>query len=162
MNDNPPIDPSLSTAEIIREVKAMSFDQLADELRPLEIDGMIFVFGSNERGHHGMGAAKFALEYRGAVYGRGYGRFGQSFAVPTKNKVIETLPMANIEDYVQGFLRYAKEHPKLQFQVTCLGCGLAGLHHSDMAPLFAEAPDNCFFDTLWREWLPDAKFWGTF
>lgn len=53
-------------------------------------------------------------------------------------------------------------HPELTFQVTCIGCGLAGLKHEDIAPMFKDAPGNCVFDTLWKPWLPDAEFWGTF
>ena len=43
----------------------------------------IFVFGSNEARRHGKGAAKFALNQRGAVYGQGHGLQGQSYAIPT-------------------------------------------------------------------------------
>ena len=44
----------------------------------------IFVFGSNLAGRHGKGAAKFAKDYHGAIYGRGVGLQGTSYAIPTK------------------------------------------------------------------------------
>lgn len=43
----------------------------------------IFVFGSNEEGYHGAGAAKQALKF-GAIMGKGFGFGGNTFAIPTK------------------------------------------------------------------------------
>ena len=123
---------------------------------------MIFVFGSNEAGIHGAGAAKFAYEKKNARYGKGYGHYGDSFAIPTKDEVIVTLPLARIEKYVQGFIAYAEGHRKQKFQVTRIGCGLAGYKDKDIAPLFADAPANCYFDEEWRPLLGDSKnYWGT-
>lgn len=42
----------------------------------------IFVFGSNLAGVHG-GAARFAYERFGAVWGEGIGLHGQTYAIPT-------------------------------------------------------------------------------
>lgn len=124
---------------------------------------MVFVFGSNESGVHGAGAAKFAYEKKGARWGKCYGHHGDSFAIPTKDEFIETMPLERIQQYVQGFLAYAKGHRKLTFQVTCIGCGLAGLKHEDIAPMFKNAPKNCHFDELWRPYLgDDHEYWGTF
>ncbi|VOH55989.1 hypothetical protein MIJ3_00375 [Pseudomonas phage vB_PaeM_MIJ3] len=123
---------------------------------------MIFVFGSNEAGRHGAGAAKFALQRKGAIYGIGVGHHGQSYAIPTKDHNIITLPYADIEKYVKQFLEYAKNNPQLQFQVTRIGCGLAGFTDNEIAPLFVTASDNCYFDSAWSPYLPDNfKFWGS-
>jgi hypothetical protein len=123
----------------------------------------VFVFGSNDSGIHGAGAAAFAYKSKGARYGQSYGHYGQSFAIPTKDVDIVTLPLDRIKDYVTGFLAYARGHRKLEFQVTCIGCGLAGLSHKDIAPMFVGAPKNCQFDELWRPYLGDAvTYWGTF
>lgn len=123
----------------------------------------VFVFGSNDAGIHGAGAAKTAYEKHGARFGKSYGHYGDSFAIPTKNENIETLPLDRIQDYVRGFLAYATGHRKLTFQVTCIGCGLAGLKHEQIAPLFVNAPKNCLFDEAWKPWLGDeAQYWGTF
>lgn len=123
----------------------------------------IFVFGSNEAGIHGAGAALEAKRKHGAVYGIGYGRKGNSYALPTKDMGIKTLPMKQIALYVKRFLEYAARHPEMQFQVTAIGCGLAGLEHSQMAPLFKGAPPNCWFDTLWEPFLGGgSNYWGTF
>jgi hypothetical protein len=127
------------------------------------INEMIFVFGSNEGGHHGAGAARFARQYRGAKMGDFYGPTGTCFAIPTKDETIRrTLPMWKIRQYVQSFLAFARQTPDTEYQVTCIGCGLAGLKHHQIAPMFFLAPENCFFDTQWLKELPDtAKFWGT-
>lgn len=123
----------------------------------------VFVFGSNAAGIHGAGAAKYAYQKKGARWGKSYGHHGDSFAIPTKDEYLETLPLEHIRQYVQGFLAYAKDHRKLDFYVTCVGCGLAGLHHSQIAPMFLGAPKNCYFDNLWRPYLGEAyKYWGTF
>lgn len=135
---------------------------------------MIFVFGSNEAGIHGAGAARFARDQRGAVWGVGYGHTGSTFAIPTKairlslendKPVIgPTLALNQIREYVNAFLRYARARRDLQFQVTAIGCGLAGLKHEDIAPMFMLAPDNCWFDAAWMAWLgvEPYRYWGTF
>lgn len=131
----------------------------------IKTDNMIFVFGSNLAGIHGAGAAKYARLAKGAKYGVGIGRTGQSYAIPTKDaQIIKTLSLATIKAFVDDFLQYAKDNPQLQFQVTCIGCGLAGLKHEDIAPMFDDAPiENCWFDNLWYPYLhPSTKFWGTF
>ena len=102
----------------------------------------IFVFGSNEAGRHGKGAAKFALDHRGAVYGQGYGLHGQSYAIPTKDKRIQTLSLEEIQKYVCIFRAFAFEHPELRFELTPIGCGLAGYTPEQIAPMFANTPDN--------------------
>lgn len=122
----------------------------------------VFVFGSNERGIHGAGAAKEACAKHGARWGQGYGHHGDSFAIPTKDERIETLPLGRIEKYVQDFLAYATGHHDLTFQVTRIGCGLAGYKDSDIAPLFKGAPLNCQFDEKWHAYLGDSySYWGT-
>ena len=122
---------------------------------------MIFVFGSNEAGRHGKGAALTAMAY-GAKTSVGFGRQGNSFAIPTKDWRIETLPVEDIAFYVRRFIVYARLNPKDQFQITALGTGLAGIPAHAMAELFKYAPANCLFDEAWREFLPKKQFWGTF
>lgn len=102
----------------------------------------VFVFGSNLAGRHGKGAAKFAVENHGAVYGIGYGHVGSSFAIPTKDENIQTLTLERIKFYVDGFLAYALNNPKIEFQLTPIGCGLAGYQYEDIAPMFKDAPEN--------------------
>lgn len=110
----------------------------------------IFVFGSNEAGVHGAGAARAALNDWGAVWGVGIGRAGRSYAIPTKDGDIQTLPLDKVQAYVQAFLAYAADSPDDIFLVTRIGCGLAGFEDKDIAPLFAGAPDNCYLPGGWR------------
>lgn len=113
----------------------------------------IFVFGSNLAGRHGRGAAKFALENCGAIYGEGAGRQGRSYAIPTKDLSIKSLPLTAIERHVSIFLDHAKAHPEQLFFVTEVGCGLAGYTKEDIAPMFAIAPANCILSSKWDSYL---------
>ena len=136
----------------------------------MDTSNMIFVFASNEAGIHGAGAARFALNKKGAILGQPFGMQGNSFAIPTKDKTIRnTLPLDEIKVYVNRFIDFARtqtdrRHAPLIYQVTCIGCGLAGLKHEDIAPMFRMATKNVLFDDLWKPWLEDYgfSFWGTF
>src|SRR6266550_7173969 len=111
---------------------------------------MIFVFGSNLKGIHGAGAAAFAYSHRGAVWGQGEGLQGDSYALPTCSAPGVPLGLRSIGHYVDQFLAFARTRPDLQFQVTPIGCGIAGFKPPDIAPLFLKSPNNV--------WLP-AKFY---
>jgi hypothetical protein len=102
----------------------------------------IFVFGSNLAGRHGAGAAKFARENHGAIYGKGIGHHGNSYAIPTKDHSLNTLALVSINKFVKEFLEYAKNNPSLIFKLTPIGCGLAGYSPKDIAPMFVDAPFN--------------------
>ena len=113
-------------------------------------DDEIFVFGSNDHGIHGAGAAKQAMKW-GAVYGQGFGHYGETFAIPTKDMKVDTLPINIIKLYVDVFIRYAQNHPELKFLLTEIGTGLAGLKHEEIAPLFKNAPKNVIMTEKWRD-----------
>lgn len=100
-------------------------------IRNLENDE-IFVFGSNLAGAHGGGAARIAAERFGAIMGQGVGLQGQSYAIPTMQGGVNT-----ILPYVEEFIDFAEQHPKLNFLVTKIGCGIAGFTPKQIAPLFA-------------------------
>ncbi len=120
-------------------------------------------FGSNLGGFHGAGAAKFALNYKGAELRNPVGLQGQSYAIPTKDASIRnTLSLEKIDGYVQQFIEFAVEHPGMTFQVTRIGCGLAGLKDEQVAPLFENAPKNCWFDYKWGQYLTGGRnYWGS-
>lgn len=111
----------------------------------------VFVFGSNLAGRHGAGAALDAVKRFGAVYGQGVGRQGNSYAIPTKDRELNTLILPKINEFVKDFLSYAREHPEERFFVTRVGCGLAGYDDWDIAPMFYGAPENCMLDKKWKE-----------
>ncbi len=102
----------------------------------------VFVFGSNLAGIHGAGAAKTALALHGAEWGKGNGHYGDSYAIPTKDEFIHTLPLHEIREFVVQFIQYAKDHPELKFQLTAIGCGLAGYTVEDIRPMFEGTPPN--------------------
>lgn len=111
---------------------------------------MIFVFGSNLAGRHGKGAALTAIREYGSVYGQGVGRAGNSYAIPTKDSRLKSLMLDEIEFHINIFLKYAKKNKELEFQVTKVGCGLAGHSEEDIKPMFKDAPENCFLPLDWR------------
>ena len=114
------------------EMKDRFTPDFITELSPNEV----FVFGSNLAGMHGGGAARIARQRFGAIMGRGVGMQGQSYAIPTMQGGVET-----IRPYVDEFIEFSKEHPELIFYVTRIGCGIAGFHDWEIAPLFAAAVD---------------------
>lgn len=103
----------------------------------------IFVFGSNLTGRHGKGAALYARQHHGAIYGQGEGLQGASYGIPIKDARINTLPLEAIASYVERFKQFARAHPELSFQVTAIGCGLAGYTPAQIAPMFIDTPNNC-------------------
>lgn len=98
----------------------------------------VFVFGSNEAGRHGRGAAFTARQW-GARCGKGVGHWGQTYAIPTKDKDLKVLTLRQIQKYISDFIIYASNNPNLNFLVTRIGCGLAGYKDEQIAPLFREA-----------------------
>ncbi len=111
----------------------------------------IFVFGSNLGGVHGAGAARTALVHYGAEWGQGRGLQGNSYAIPTKDEKLNTLPLDQIKVHVEYFLDFAYDHPELYFFVTRIGCGLAGYKDEEIAPLFNGATLNCELPEGWRQ-----------
>lgn len=114
----------------------------------------VFVFGSNLAGRHGAGAALYARRHYGAVYGQGVGRQGNAYAIPTKDSALRTLLIDRIAEFVADFLDYARSHQDEQFQVTRIGCGLAGYTDAQIAPMFEHAPANCILPLGWRRPVP--------
>ena len=114
------------------EQKKRTTPEHITSLQPNEI----FVFGSNLQGMHGGGAAATAHRCFGAVWGKGVGLQGRSYAIPTMQGGVKT-----VKPYVDEFIELAKNHPELHFLVTKIGCGIAGFREEQIAPLFAEAID---------------------
>lgn len=96
----------------------------------------IFVFGSNLLGVHKKGAALCALQKHGAILGQGVGLQGNSYAIPTKESPARSLDLVQINKFVADFLNYAYYTPEHVYHVTEIGCGLAGWHANQIAPMF--------------------------
>lgn len=120
----------------------------------------VFVFGSNLAGIHGAGAAKLAVQKYRAVYGNGVGWMNEhkSYAIPTKDINIRTLPLSSIEEYIRVFVRVTnndflvRSNEPIKYFVTRIGCGLAGFKDSQIAPLFIGAR-NCSFAEQWKTFI---------
>lgn len=114
---------------------------MRDKFTPEFIDELeeneVFVFGSNKEGQHIGGAAAFAMDNFGAVWGKGEGLYGQSYALPT----MDDEDPSCIKPYVDRFLQFAKEHSELTFYVTPVGCGIAGFTPKEVAPYFKDSLD---------------------
>ena len=95
--------------------------------------GEIFVFGSNMYGNHAGGAARFAVQRFGAIWGQGEGLQGQSYAIPTMEGMSNMIPAIN------RFIAFAKEHQEFRFYVTAIACGIAGYTPEEIAPHFKDA-----------------------
>lgn len=118
--------------ELVHPFERKYSPERIDSLAPRQI----FVFGSNEYGHHHGGAARAAYEKFGAVWGKGVGLSGRTYAIPTMQGGVET-----IRPYVDEFIDYARNRPELTYLVTRIGCGIAGFKDEEIAPLFIGALD---------------------
>ena len=118
----------------------------------------IFVFGSNDQGYHGAGAARVAREKFNAKMGKGIGFCSkQSYGIPTVlwKKQRKRASLEYIAHYIDKFYLDAQKNPKLKFLVTQIGCGLSGYTKENIIPLFKnfffESLDNVFFPIEWFE-----------
>ena len=103
-----------------------------EKLEPDEV----FVFGSNASGAHGGGAARFAYDRFGAVWGQGEGLQGQSYGIDTMSG------LGVFREQAAHFVEFAAQHPDLRFLVTEVGCGIAGYRPEQVAGFFDGSPAN--------------------
>ncbi|VTU42908.1 MULTISPECIES: A1S_2505 family phage non-structural protein [unclassified Variovorax] len=115
----------------------------------------IYVFGSNRAGRHGKGDALTARLRHGAIYGQGEGLQGRSYGIPTKDGFLRPLSLPDVAQGVARFLAFAHAHPELTFDVQGVGCGLAGFLTAQIAPLFSDAPPNCYLEPRFVAHLRD-------
>lgn len=110
-------------------------------VRPRRKGATVFVYGANEQGIHGAGAALTAHKLHGAEYGK-YGRVGNSYGIPTKLTPYKSLPLSKIRKHVQDFLQHVRNNPQDTFKLTAVGCGRAGYTPQQIAPMFTDVPSN--------------------
>ena len=110
------------------------------------------MFGSNLAGRHGTGAALEARQKHGAVYGCGEGLSGYSYGIPTKDRDLKSRTLDEIRASVETFLAFARDTPETTYEVTRVGCGLAGYKDHQIGPMFAEAPANCILPLNWEQY----------
>ena len=113
----------------------------------------IFVFGSNTRGIHGAGAALFARNNFGAIYGQARGLQGQSYAIITKDLTKDVHPSITREmiieqiDDLYVFARFAHDWEFL-VAYRADNNNLCGYSSEELAEMFARPniPENIVFE----------------
>jgi len=114
----------------------------------------IFVFGSNPEGRHGAGAAKYAKDNFGAMYGQGEGLQGQSYALPTKdlrvkeNNSLRSISPEQITSNIKKLYDLANRSNKEFLVSDYSGTNLNGYTGQEMADMFISAgpiPNNIVF-----------------
>ncbi len=121
---------------------------------------IVFVFGSNLQGRHGLGAAKTARTVYGAKYGIAKGRTGNAYAIPTKivpTREKRQLPLSDIQQSVDKFMEYAKTHSEDTFMVSAIGTGLAGYKPIEIAPMFKKVSSNVILPDAFRRIIDDNQ-----
>ena len=113
----------------------------------------VFVFGSNNAGRHGKGAAKHAMDHYHAEYGVGEGMTGLAYAIPTKGHNLEPLPFSEIDAAICRFIAHAKDTPNGTYELTPIGTGLAGHSKRDVWSVLKREglPRNVFLSSSWVE-----------
>ncbi len=127
----------------------------------------IFVFGSNPEGRHGKGSALFARKKFGAIYGKGRGIQGQSYALVTKNLKkgyyeestgiyykrygYKSVSKEQITENIKELYKYAIDNPKLKLYIAYKAntANLNGYIDEEIAEMFLYAgdiPNNLVFE----------------
>ena len=121
-------------------------------------EGTIFVFGSNPEGRHGAGSAKVARLKFGAIYGKGEGLQGNSYALPTKDLRLPGVRNIKPDDIVENIKKLytcARENPNLDFKIAYRNtheAGLNGYTGIEMIAMFLYAgpiPSNIWVSEEW-------------
>ncbi len=107
------------------------------------LPAQVIVVGTNERGFHAGGAARYAYEHFGLRWGAGEGLSGQAYALPTMEGPV------SLRAAVRRFTLYAELSHDLTFLLTKVGCGIAGHPESKVSALFAKAPVNVIRPAGW-------------
>jgi len=118
--------------------------------------GWTFVFGSNDEGRHGKGAAATAYSMFGAEWGCGSGYRGESYAIATKQTPWKPHTLDLVHRHIEDFERWAASHDKNLF-ITRIGCMNAGFKDAQIAPLFLRLNSffkhNISFPEPWKKYI---------
>ena len=105
-------------------------------------DNQFFVFGSNMKGIHLGGAAKYATDNFGAEMGICEGLTGKCYAFPTLEPEMTQRGMSALMRSRDRFFSAARALPDGEFLMSAVGCGIAGYEIETMKKLFKDPPDN--------------------
>lgn len=94
---------------------------------------------------------RLAYRYvRPTCYGQVHGCFDREYTIPVRYKDGRLLSLEAIRFYVQGFIDYAKNHPRYFFLVHPMACHPGEYSPEEIAPLFSGCPDNVFLPGTWE------------
>ena len=96
----------------------------------------VFVFGSNEAGKHTLGTAMTAMKSYGAVYGKGRGLQGRSYAIPVKDIFLRERRVDQVRKDVEVFLDFARRNEEIEFKVSKLGNGLSRIGGEELTFIY--------------------------
>lgn len=105
-----------------------------DEFNRLK-DNEILVFMSNLDGRHQGFSGAFAIQ-NGAIYGKGWGVAGHTYAIPIVDSRLKSLSLKSIASHILDFINFAKEHKDFNFLVYHLDNKMR-----EIAPLFSDSID---------------------
>lgn len=133
------------------------------QINKLEVN-QIFCFGSNTQGRHSKGAALFARQKCGAIYGQPSGFQGQSYAIVTKDLTKSVHPSISKDAIIKqigALYEFARQNLTLEFLIAYSGSGtnLNGYSNKEMAEMFAreEIPENIVFEEGFLQLVKDTK-----
>ena len=127
----------------------------------------VFVFGSNPEGRHGAGAAATAHRVFGAVYGKGEGLYGHSYALPTKdlrvkeNRGFRSISPEKITRKIRRLYETALYYNRMKFCIAYRNTSarsLNGYTGFEMMQMFIDAgpiPENIYIS---EEWFKTGRF----
>lgn len=78
---------------------------------------------------------------------------GTCYAIPTKGRELQVLDLGTIERSVEKFLKVAKRDPRITYELTPIGCGLAGHSPSALLDILRRKglPKNVLPSSSWLE-----------
>ena len=120
----------------------------------------IIVVGTNTQGRHGKGAALWAKENAGAIYGQAEGIQGKTYGIITKDLTKSKHPsrtVDQIKDQISNLYKFAIEHPDKEFLVAYSkeGSNLNAYSSKEMADMFSslDIPKNMVFEEKFSKLL---------
>lgn len=132
--------------------------RITPNISTVSTKGAMAVVGTNTQGRYGKGAALVAKQRWKAEQFKPKGPTGQTYGIITKdltkpkNQQERSIPLSEIKQQVDEFIKYAILNRHIKFYVVELGCNLAGYRVEEIAPMFESAVN------IGNIYLP-ASFW---
>lgn len=113
----------------------------------------VFVFATNETGHHENEMAQFAVARYGAKKSVGKGMAGDSYAIPVLNRDGGYFSQQRIVSEIREFKEFAAAHPDWEFRLSRIGCDQIGFADDNIHRQFTEVPANVRLPGRWRRMM---------